>query len=73
MITWKATLINNTDYRQGAEFYSLQELREFIPRYYRGEPGNLYSESWEVEGEYPKGLYAILDPPLYDGDTWKRK
>lgn len=74
MTPWKATLKNNTDYPEGISFFSITELKTFIADYYGGEWGDLYSEWWKVEGDYPDDIFDVLAPPEAEGDdNWHIK
>lgn len=73
-MTWTATLKNNTDYPQGITFTDTDELKSFVSSYYGGEWGDLYSESWTVDGDYPDEVFDVLEPPEADYDQlWQVK
>jgi len=71
---WKAILTNNTDFRHGAEFATIKELRGFVGKYYVGEEGNAYWEVWKVSYEtlddLPDGLWDLLIPNEQN-DSWR--
>jgi len=67
---WSAVLRNNTDYPNGIEFTDIPDIREFIAQYYRGEVGDLYSETWRVYGDYPDDLFDVLEPDAYEDNSW---
>lgn len=70
---WEAKLRNNTDYPNGIEFDDVAEIREFIDRYYGGERGDQYWESWTLWGDYPDEIFDVLSPSEYEDNEWTVK